>query len=190
LQLGLPDSCIFSHDPREYIGMWEYNGQRRPSFAEQPGPEQESVWDYPRPPALRNSNQLVEVKNGSVVIASSERSARVLETASPPTVYLPPEDVNMDLLQPIPGESFCEWKGAAAYWGLKTNPNQAAIGWSYPDPSAPFAILRDWLCFYPGRVACFIAGERVRPQEGGFYGGWVTDCIVGPWKGAPGRSHW
>jgi len=114
----------------------------------------------------------------------------VLETASPPTVYLPPEDVVLDQLRAMAGSSFCEWKGAARYWGLTRAPDAPPVAWSYPMPLPPFGPLRGWLSFYPGRVACFLDGERVRPQEGGFYGGWVTSAIVGPWKGAPGTTHW
>ena len=170
--------------------MWKYTGQQRPEFAQQPGPGQESVWDYPRPPALVDCPQLIEIKAGTKLIARSTRSKRVLETASPPTFYLPPEDIKLELLAAIAGNSYCEWKGAASYWGQLEKKNAPAIGWSYPQPTPAFASIRDWLCFYPGRVECYVDGERVRPQEGGFYGGWVTDNIVGPWKGVPDSSHW
>lgn len=170
--------------------MWKHQGQQRPDFADEPGAGQESVWDYPRPPALVDCAQLVEVKNGNDIIARSTRCKRVLETASPPTVYIPPDDIDFDLLQHAPGTSYCEWKGAAQYWGLATDKQASALAWSYPDPNPAFVSIRDWLCFYPGRVECYIDGERVRPQEGGFYGGWVTDSVAGPWKGGPGTSHW
>jgi len=170
--------------------MWKFNGQQRPDFADQPGPDQESVWDYPRPPALVDCTQLIEVKSGAVLLARSEHCKRVLETASPPTIYIPYDDINFGHLQRVRGTSMCEWKGVAVYWGLKDSGNSQAIGWCYPTPDPAFSAIREWLSFYPGRVECFIDGERVRPQEGGFYGGWVTDAIVGPWKGAPGTSHW
>ena len=170
--------------------MWKYNGQQRPDFALPPGEQQESVWDYPRPPALVACEQLIEVKTGNKTIARSTRCMRVLETASPPTVYIPPDDIALDQLLLVRGNSFCEWKGAADYWALAEATNAQAIGWSYPDPNPAFAAIRDWLCFYPGRVECYLDAERVRPQEGGFYGGWVTDSIIGPWKGAPNTGHW
>ncbi len=169
--------------------MWKYSGQQRPDFADEPGPAQESVWDYPRPPALVDCDQLVEVRHAGQVIASTRRGKRVLETASPPTVYIPPDDINFDLLVRVPGSSYCEWKGAAEYWALADG-SGPAIGWSYPDPTPAFRAIAGWLCFYPGRVECTLDGERVRPQEGGFYGGWVTDAIVGPWKGQPNTGHW
>jgi uncharacterized protein (DUF427 family) len=170
--------------------MWQYHGQQRPDFADAPGPEQESVWDYPRPPVIVPCTRRVEVKKGATVIADSVSGVRVLETASPPTIYVPPDDVDLSALIEVPGSSFCEWKGTARYWALKTDPGAAPIGWSYPDPRPDFSRIRDWLCFYPGRVSCFLDGERVRPQEGGFYGGWVTDDIVGPWKGGPNTGGW
>ncbi len=168
--------------------MWQYTGVERPSFAEEPGPGQESVWDYPRPPALVTSDKLVVVEAGGVELARSSRCFRVLETASPPTWYIPAEDVNFEALVHAPGSSFCEWKGAASYWALATGGEEVA--WSYPDPSPRFVAIRDAVGFYPGRVACTVDGERVRPQPGHFYGGWVTDDIVGPVKGEPGTGHW
>jgi uncharacterized protein (DUF427 family) len=169
--------------------MWTFTGQQRPEFAQRPGEGQESVWDYPRPPALVDSNQLVEIKFNTKFIARSTRSKRVLETASPPTVYIPPDDIDFDLLLRVSGSSFCEWKGAASYWAL-AGTSGPAVGWSYINPYPAFADIRDWLCFYPGRVECYVEHERVRAQQGGFYGGWVTDNIVGPWKGAPDTGHW
>jgi uncharacterized protein (DUF427 family) len=170
--------------------MWNYYGQQRPDFAMPPGEQQESVWDYPRPPAQLECAQLVEVKTGNTTIASSTRCIRILETASPPTVYIPPDDIALDQLKIKCAASFCEWKGAADYWALAEGNNTEAIGWSYPEPKAAFATIRNWLCFYPGRIECYIDGERVSAQEGGFYGGWVTSNIVGPWKGPPNTGHW
>ncbi|MDX1579844.1 MAG: DUF427 domain-containing protein [Gemmatimonadota bacterium] len=170
---------------------WRYFGQERPPFAEDPGPGQESVWDYPRPPRLEPDDREVIVSTGEVEIARTQRAVRVLETASPPAFYLPPEDVRMDLLIERPGRSACEWKGTARYWSVRTGERVLEdIAWSYPDPRPDFASLRDYVSFYPGRVACRVGGERVEPQPGGFYGGWVTSEIVGPVKGAPGTGGW
>ena len=170
--------------------MWKYTGQQRPSFAIAPDPGQESVWDYPRPPDIRADSREVVVTAGGREIARSESAARVCETASPPTFYLPPADITPDTLVPVGGQSYCEWKGAASYFALADDPAGMPVAWCYADPSPAFTSLRNWLCFYPDRVECFVAGERVRPQTGGFYGGWVTDEIVGPWKGEPGSGGW
>ncbi len=169
--------------------MWKHRGQHRPEFAEEPGPGQESVWDYPRPPVLDRTDALVEVFAGDTLIARSDSALRVLETASPPTVYLPPDAVHRDRLVSLDQSSFCEWKGMAAYWALAERPRQA-VGWSYPQPSQRFQDIRGWFSFYPARVRCLLDGETVRPQGGGFYGGWVTDRIVGPWKGESGTGGW
>jgi len=170
---------------------WRYDGHGRPPFAETPGPGQESVWDYPRPPALVPDLREVLVEVSGLEIARSRRAVRVLETASPPTFYLPPGDVRMTLLEPVVGASFCEWKGEARYWTVVTPDRRLErVAWSYPHPMPAFASLRDHLSFYPGRLACWIDGERVRPQPGDFYGGWLTNEIVGPVKGGPGSSGW
>ena len=169
--------------------MWEHDGSRRPPFAEEPGEDQESVWDYPRPPAIEACGGRVEVLDGPVRIAGSTRAFRVLETASPPTLYIPPDDVQTDRLLRVPGSSYCEWKGAAVYWALARDLSEP-VAWSYPDPEPAFEVIRDHLAFYPGRIECRLDDERVRPQGGGFYGGWVTDAIVGPWKGEDGTGAW
>lgn len=168
--------------------MWEFTGHNRPPFAEEPGPGQESVWDYPRPPALVTCDKSVRVLAGDKVLAETTQAYRVLETASPPTYYIPMGDVNLEALMVVSGSSYCEWKGAAIYWALASG--DEAIAWSYPDPTETFASIRDAFGFYPGRVACYVDDERVRPQPGLFYGGWVTDEIVGPVKGEPGTGHW
>ncbi len=169
---------------------WTWRGQERPPFARTPGPGEESVWDYPRPPRIAPDEREVVVRLGDRVVARTRGAVRVLETASPPTFYLPPGDVQTDRLVATEGSSFCEWKGRAVYWALASDETGAAIGWSYPDPSRRFRELRDHFSFYPGRIACFVDGERVRPQPGRFYGGWVTSEVVGPFKGEPGSEGW
>ncbi len=170
---------------------WRNRGRSRPPFAITPGPGQESVWDYPRPPALQRDSRLVTVKLADTVVAASREAIRVLETASPPTFYLPPHHVDTALLQPSTETSFCEWKGAAQYWDVIVPGQQATIGaWNYPRPFPEFEDIKGYFSFYPARVECCVANERVMPQPGNFYGGWVTSEIVGPFKGDPGSSSW
>ncbi len=170
--------------------MWQYSGQKRPDFALEPGPDQESVWDYPRPPRLVTDGRLVEVYADDELIASNSGAYRVLETAHPPAFYIPPQDVTWELLAPAPGRSICEWKGAARYWALAKNLKAGVVGWSYPDPTPSFEKIRNYISFYPALVDCYVAGERVKPQPGKFYGGWITGEVVGPFKGEPGTEHW
>ena len=171
--------------------MWQYRGQKRPPFAEEPRPGQESVWDYPRPPAIVVDQRRVEVRLGNLIIADSQQSYRILETSSPPTFYIPPHSVRLEFLEPFRGSSICEWKGAARYWALRDpRGSQRSIAWCYPAPDPPFEAIAGHFSFYPSLVECFVDGERVRPQPGEFYGGWVTCEIVGPYKGEPGTGHW
>ena len=125
------------------------------------------------------------------LIARTNDSIRILETASPPTVYIPPHDIVPGVLQPAPGQSACEWKGLSRYWHVNVAGHRIPqAAWSYPDPLPGFEALRDYVSFYPARVECTIDGEVVRPQPGGFYGGWITSEIVGPVKGEPGSAGW
>ena len=163
--------------------------RKRPDIADEPGPGQESVWDYPRPPAIRWEGRLIEIRDGDARIAYATRSIKVMETASPPTFYLPRDAVDLDLLSPMPQTTYCEWKGTANYWALKRNPTEA-VAWCYERPRARFDDIAKCIAFYPGRVECRLGGELVRAQAGRFYGGWITPDVVGPFKGEPGTGHW
>ena len=171
--------------------MWKFTGRHRPSFATVPADGQESVWDYPRPPILQPDCREVAVFFGELQIARTKSAIRVLETASPPTVYIPREDVHLELLTQSIGNSYCEWKGQATYWSIETAGKTIKnVGWSYERPTDRFQPICGFLSFYPALVDCRIDGEKVRPQPGGFYGGWVTNEIVGPYKGEPGTNGW
>ena len=157
-----------------------------------PGPGQESVWDYPRPPALRPVDQLVTVVLGGVEICETQAAIQYLETSHPPTYYLPRDAFVPGSLREAGGSSFCEWKGEASYVDLVTDAATAPrAGWTYPQPARGFEALVGHIAVMPSLVdACFVDGERVVPQEGGFYGGWVTSRVVGPFKGVPGSWGW
>jgi uncharacterized protein (DUF427 family) len=141
---------------------------------------------------LEEIDHPIRVEFGGEVIAETSRARRVLETSHPPVYYIPAEDVRKEYLRASAGSSFCEWKGRAVYHSLEVNGRVARdAAWSYPEPTARFAAIRDCLAFYASRVdACFVDGERVTAQPGDFYGGWVTSKVVGPFKGTPGTSGW
>lgn len=156
-----------------------------------PGPGQESVWDYPRPPRLEQSSKAVKVMLAGEVIAETTAAYRVMETSHPPSWYIPRTDVRMEFLTGTPKGSFCEWKGRANYWTVRAGDKVAEnAGWSYASPSTPFAPIKDYVAFYPGQLDCYVDGERVQPQPGGFYGGWITPDVTGPFKGVPGSGGW
>jgi uncharacterized protein (DUF427 family) len=152
----------------------------------------ESVWDYPRPPRVEHSSEHVVVTHGGVVVADTTSSLRVLETSHPPTYYLPVTAFAPGVLRPGEGASWCEWKGQAAYLDLVVADDvRPAIAWTYPTPSKGFEALVDHVALYPGRVErCTVDAEVVEPQPGGFYGGWITSRVTGPFKGSPGTSGW
>jgi uncharacterized protein (DUF427 family) len=157
-----------------------------------PRPGQESVWDYPRPPRLEPVDKRLQILFAGQDIADTRRAWRVLETSHPPVYYLPPADVNMALLHEVNGGSWCEWKGQASYYDVVVGRRIARrAAWTYRRPAAAFGQIKDHLAFYAWAMdACLVDGEKVRPQPGRFYGGWITDDIVGPFKGEPGTSGW
>jgi uncharacterized protein (DUF427 family) len=152
----------------------------------------ESVWDYPRPPALVPCEHRVRIELAGVVVADSTAALRVLETSHPPTIYIPPADLVPGCVRPAAARSFCEWKGVAGYLDVVAGGRcETRAAWTYPDPTAPYAMLRDYVAFYPGRMdACWLDDERVLSQPGDFYGGWITASLRGPFKGDPGTRGW
>ncbi|MEK9499602.1 DUF427 domain-containing protein [Gaopeijia maritima] len=152
----------------------------------------ESVWDYPRPPRLERVDTRVTVEFGGVVIADTTRALRMLETSHPPTWYLPPDDVLDGVLVPAGQGAICEWKGAARSWTLRVGDRVAErAAWSYPNPTARYAELKDHLAFYCGPMdRCTVGGVEAAPQPGAFYGGWITPDLKGPFKGGPGTLGW
>ncbi len=157
-----------------------------------PGPGQESVWDYPRPPRVEPTSRRVRVVFGGVTIADTHRALRVLETSHPPTYYIPPDDIRMEYLTPTGRRSFCEFKGAAGYYTVQVGEKRADhAAWSYARPLPGYEAIAGYVAFYPSRMdACYVDDEQVVAQEGDFYGGWITSDIVGPFKGGPGTWGW
>lgn len=171
--------------------QWTWTGRERPPFAVTPGAGQTSVWDFPRPPRLQADTREVVIRWGSTAVARTQRAIRVLETAHPPSFYIPWDDVARELFEPAAGASFCEWKGPARYWTLVDGARRLpAVAWSYPHPMAGAEALADCVAFYPQDLDCRVGGALAVTQPGGFYGGWITPELVGPFKGAPGSAGW
>lgn len=158
----------------------------------EPGPGQESVWDYPRPPRVEPTQDEVVVVFGGTEIARTSRALRVLETSHPPGIYLPPKDISLDKLEPVAGTSFCEWKGSATYFDVVVGDFRSRrAAWSYLHPLSGFDEIGGFVSFYPARVdRILVSGEEVTPQAGEFYGGWITSKVSGPFKGEPGSTWW
>lgn len=176
---------------KQHRSSWQYTGANRPPFAKEPQQGQESVWDYPRPPRVEPLTQVVSIQCGEITLCESNKAVRVLETASPPTIYIPKEEIRMDYLEPTDGGSLCEWKGQASYWNVVTPEKRLnKVAWSYEDPFPEFETITGYLAFYPKDLDCRIDNEQVLPQPGGLYGGWVTKNLAGPLKGEPGTGGW
>jgi uncharacterized protein (DUF427 family) len=164
------------------------------SFPEriEPGPGQESVWDYPRPPRVEPTARHIVVEFGGVVIADTTRAVRVLETSQPPAYYLPRADIAVAHLLPTRTHTYCEWKGEASYFTVEAGARTAVdAAWTYPRPTPGFEAIVDHVAFYAQLMdRCLVDDEVVEPNDGAFYGGWITNDVVGPFKGAPGTLGW
>lgn len=157
-----------------------------------PQPGQESVWDYPRPPRLEPTDKLIQIVFNEVTIAETRRAMRVLETSHPPTYYLPPEDIQQAYLIPSSRTTFCEWKGQGSYYSVKVGEKVLSdVAWYYSQPTPAFSAIANYVAFYAAPMdACYVNGEKVIPQPGQFYGGWITSDVVGPFKGEAGSWGW
>lgn len=171
--------------------QWQWRGEQRPPFAEIPQKGQVSVWDFPRPPEIVCEAREVVVRWGKTLVAQTHAALAVRETAHPPTFYLPLADVDRALLRPAGGGSFCEWKGPAVYWDLVDGTRRLArVAWSYPRPLPGAESLAQCIAFYAHDLDCSVGGAAARTQPGGFYGGWITPDLCGPFKGVPGSGAW
>lgn len=158
----------------------------------EPEQGQESVWDYPRPPRVEPAGEHIVVRLGGEVIADTSDAVRVLETSHPPVYYLPRSAFAEGTLVPAAGSSFCEFKGDARYLSVQSGDATAErSAWFYPTPSPGYEALIDRVALYPAAMdSCEVDGETVLPQVGGFYGGWITSRVTGPFKGEPGTAGW
>ena len=156
------------------------------------GPGQESVWDYPRPPRVEATIKRLRVVVAGRVVAETTRGHRVLETSHPPVYYIPVADVDASCLRAVAGTTGCEWKGTARYFDVIVGDVvRARAAWAYPRPNPDMDVIRDAVAFYAGLAdECTVYGQVVTPQPGGFYGGWVTADVAGPFKGGPGTAGW
>ncbi|MDC8773038.1 DUF427 domain-containing protein [Roseateles albus] len=171
--------------------QWLWRGEERPPFADVPASGQLSVWDFPRPPELVREAREIVVLWGNLEVARTQAAWAVRETAHPPTFYLPLVDVQLDLLHPAAGGSFCEWKGPARYWDLVDGARRLGqVAWSYPNPLSGAEPLANCVAFYAHNLDCYVGGSKARPQPGGFYGGWITSDLAGPFKGGPDSGAW
>lgn len=168
-------------------------GTSPPRLRIEPGPGQESVWDYPRPPRVEPVRERVRAVLAGIELASSDRALRVIETAGPPVYNLPPEDVRTDLLVPSKHTTSCEWKGTATYRTVVTPTGRVVpnAAWTYERPTPGYEAIAGYLGFYAWALdEAWVGDERATPQPGHFYGGWVTSKVVGPFKGEPGTQGW
>ena len=156
-----------------------------------PGPGQESVWDYPRPPRLEAVDEEIDVYFAGQGICFTDAPLRVLETSHPPVYYVPPDSLEPDVLEANGTTSFCEFKGEARYFDVVVGDKRSKdAAWTYDNPLPGYEAMAGYIGFYPGRVECLLGGEAVQPQPGGFYGGWITTAVVGPFKGLTGTLDW
>ena len=156
------------------------------------GPGQESVWLYPRPAIAEPSTAHIVIEHAGVIVANTRASVRTLETSHPPSYYIPPIDIKSGVLRHAESSSYCEWKGATVYWDVIVGDVvMPRVGWSYPNPTPAFSMLRDHIAFYAGSFdRCSVDGETVVAQAGDFYGGWITSVLAGPFKGVVGSRGW
>ena len=172
--------------------------RERPRASEiiQPTANQISVWSFPRPPEIRSVERTLRVSWAGEIIGKTASALSVIETAGAPVYFFPPYDVRQDLLVKTAHVTLCEWKGAAVHFDLTLENRRAThAAFCYPDPLTDlgqgYERIAGWYAFYPARVdRCFVGDDEVTPQPGGYYAGWVTPQVTGPFKGGAGTKKW
>ena len=152
----------------------------------------ERARDFPRPPVIEPTEKLVVVRFAKEIVAESTRALRVLERDHAPGYFIPVDDVRMDLLVPSDTRSWCEWKGQARFFSIEKGRDLAPdAAFHYPRPLPEFRKLRGHVAFFPERVdSCRVDGELARSQPGGYYPGWVTNDVEGPFRGLLRLKSW
>ncbi|WP_420453818.1 DUF427 domain-containing protein [Ilumatobacter sp.] len=152
----------------------------------------ESVWAFPRPPRVEEVAWRIRVVHAGATVVDAPRVVRVLETSQAPAYYVADEFVDRSLLVGSDRRSMCEWKGIARYADVVVaDRREPDVCWTYPDPTPEFEAVRDHWAFYAQSLdECWVDDERVAPNQGSFYGGWITRNVTGPFKGAAGTTGW
>lgn len=176
----------------EKVMKWRNFPRERPDDIQVPELGQESVWDYPRPPRLESVERSILVEFNGVIIAKTRKAIRVIETAGPPVYYIPQEGIRMEYLEQSQRTALCEWKGVSQYWSVSVGSRVSRnAGWSYPNPWEGYENIVDHIAFNASKMdACYVDDDKVIPQPGNYYGGWITPEIIGPFKGEPGTERW
>jgi uncharacterized protein (DUF427 family) len=152
----------------------------------------ESVWDYPRPPRVEAFAGELVVEFNEEIVAKTKRAFRVLETTHPPVYFFHPDDVNMTYLFKKVRDVSCPYKGVIKFFDVIVQEKCSSYAAVHiPKPNKGFEQIAGYIAFFAHKVdACFVNGERVTPQPGEFYAGWITSNIMGPYKGLPGTDNW
>ncbi|HQT64601.1 MAG: hypothetical protein B7Z75_05495 [Acidocella sp. 20-57-95] len=95
----------------------------------------------------------VVVKAGGAVIADTRAAVTLLEGTSAGVLYIPRADANMSLLHKTSHTTTCPYKGLASYYSIPAAGAKAVNAvWSYENPIADVAGIKEYLAFYPNRV--------------------------------------
>ena len=155
------------------------------------------MWNYPRPPRVEPAAAELKIELAGRVIAWTTRGLRVLETSHPPVFFFPPGDVDATVIRASDhAPSFCEFKGLCEYLDVYVSDDEREVSapasaFTYVQPSPSYAILAGYIAFYAGPMdRCTVGGAVVTPQPGGFYSGWITPEVKGPFKGLEGTMAW
>ena len=120
---------------------------------------------------IEPSNAQVVVRVGDHVVAQTDQAVTVTETKHRPVWYLPADSVDKSLLTPTETETYCPFKGHAAYWRVEAGDQVIDdVMWSYPAPYDECLPLKDWVSFYTNKVSLYVDGE-LSGSEGP---GWQT----------------
>ncbi len=93
------------------------------------------------------------IRAGGALIGQSDRALELTEGSSLPVVYVPRDDVMMDMLDRSDRTTACPHKGVASYYSILTPSGRIENAvWSYETPKSQMGAIAGHLAFYPDRV--------------------------------------
>jgi len=105
------------------------------------------------PITIERNGARVRVTVAGRVVADTTRALTLRESDYPPVAYIPREDVDMSLLERSDHQSYCPYKGHAAYYTITIDgARKEDAVWTYEAPYHAVAEIKEHLAFYPDRV--------------------------------------
>jgi len=118
------------------------------------------------PITIEPNRSRVRITVAGRVVAETTRALTLRESDYPPVLYVPRDDVDMSLLERSDNQSYCPYKGDAAYYSIAIGRRRAENAvWTYEAPYDAVVGIKEYLAFYPDRVDSIEQTPSLTPKE-------------------------